>query len=121
MKRNMELIREILLHVEEIPTPDNFDLIEIPSHKQEEISYHVKLLGDAGFLDVYDLRTLGPNGFKYAPRALTNAGHDLLDSMRDRSIWEKAKDELKTVGGSASLEVVQSLLSRIIVSTLTGQ
>lgn len=120
MKRNMELIREILMKVEEIPTPSNFDLIEIPGHEQEEISYHVKLLGDAGFLDVYDLRTLGPNGYKYAPIALTNAGHDLLDSMRSESVWKKAKAKLSEVGGSASMDVIQSVLASIIRNTLAG-
>ena len=96
MKRDMELIRKILLHVEAIPTPYNFNLVDVPGHEQEEISYHVKLLGDAGYMEVHDLLAFGPNGYRYAPKALTNAGHDLLDSMRDRSIWEKAKDELKT-------------------------
>lgn len=120
MKRNMELIRQILLKVEEIPTPSNFDLIEIPGHEQEEISYHVKLLGDAGLLDVYDLRTLGPNGFKYAPMALTNAGHDLLDSIRSDTVWRKARSRLHKVGGSASMEVIQSLLTSIIRNMLAS-
>lgn len=121
MKRNMELIREILMKVEEIPTPSNFDLIEIPGHEQEEISYHVKLLGDAGLLDVYDRRTLGPDGYRYAPMALTNAGHDLLDSMRSETVWRKARSRLRKVGGSASIEVVQTLLASIVKSTLSGQ
>ena len=120
MKRDMELIRKILLRVEEIPTPNNIDLVDISGHEQEEISYHVKLLGDAGLLDVYDLRAFGPDGFRYAPRALTNAGHDFLDSMRSEPVWRKAMSRLSKVGGSASMDVIQSLLASIVRDTLTG-
>ena len=50
MKRDMDLIRQILLQVEARPTAQSIDLVEVPGHEQEEISYHVKLLADAGYL-----------------------------------------------------------------------
>lgn len=121
MKRDMDLIREILLQVEAKPSAQNIDLIELPGRDQEEISYHVKLLGDAGYLETYDLRTMGPDGFRYAPSALTNAGHDLLDSMRSKSVWEKAKAKLAEIGGSAPIEIVQSVLINIIRNKLSNQ
>lgn len=120
MRRDMELIRRILLAVEARPAPQCFDLVEISGHEQEEISYHVKLLGDAGYLDVYDRRTLGPDGYRYAPSDLTNAGHDFLDGIRNKSIWETAKERLQEVGGTAPLGVVQSLLTSIIKEKLLG-
>lgn len=121
MKRNMDLMREILLQVEARPTPQSIELVEVPSHDQEEISYHVKLLGDAGYLDIYDLRTLGPDGFRYAPSALTNAGHDLLDGMRNNSIWDATKARLLKIGGSAPLDVVQAVITAVIKEKLLGQ
>ncbi|MCY3807944.1 MAG: DUF2513 domain-containing protein [Gemmatimonadetes bacterium] len=120
MKRDMDLMRKILLAVEARPNPQSFDLVEIPGHQQEEVSYHVKLLGDAGYLDVYDRRALGPDGYRYAPSDLTNAGHDFLDGIRSKSIWEAAKQKLHKIGGTAPLDVVQSLLTSILKEKLLG-
>lgn len=120
MKRDMDLIRKILLAVEARTNPLSFDLVEIPGHEQEEISYHVKLLGDAGYLDVYDRRTLGPEGYRFAPSNLTNAGHDFLDGIRSKAIWESAKEKLQEIGGTAPLDVVQSLLTSILKERLLG-
>jgi hypothetical protein len=118
MKRDMDLIREILLQVEARPTAQSIDLVEVPGHEQEEISYHVKLLADAGYLEAHDLRSLGPDGFKYAPSALTNDGHDFLDAARNNTVWEKTKAKLVEIGGSAPLDVTQGILTTMLKEIL---
>ena len=117
----MDLMREILLHVEALPTPQSIELVEVSGYDQEEVSYHVKLLGDAGYLDIYDLRTLGPDGFRYAPSALTNTGHDFLDGMRNSSVWDATKARLLKIGGSAPLDVVRAVMTAVIKERLFGQ
>ena len=119
MKRDMDLIREILLQVEARPTATSIDLVEVPGHEQETISYHVKLLHDAGYLEAYDLRTMGPDGFKYAPSALTDAGHDFLDAAKNDTIWSKAKAKLEEVGGAAPLDVFKGVLTKLTVDLLS--
>lgn len=118
MKRDMDLIREILLQVEARPTAQSIDLVELPGRNQEEISYHVKLLADAGYIDAYDLRTLGPGGFKYAPSSLTNEGHDFLDAARNNTVWKRAKEKLSEIGGSAPLDVVRGILTTTLKEIL---
>ncbi len=118
MKRDMDIIRETLFQVEARPSAEGVDLVEIEGHEQEEISYHVKLLRDAGYLEAHDLRTMGPDGFKFAPSALTNAGHDFLDAARDDTVWGKAKAQLARIGGSAPLDVFRSVLTNVIRTTI---
>ena len=55
MKRDMDLIRQILLKVEEDsnPTPNmpNLDLLTIPNCNWYEVSEHIRLLVEADYLD----------------------------------------------------------------------
>ena len=118
MKRDMDLIREILLQVKARPTAQSIDLVELPGHEQEEISYHVKLLADAGYLEAHDLRTMGPDGFRFAPSALTNEGHDFLDAARSNTVWESTKAKLLEIGGSAPLDVFRGILTTTIKEVL---
>lgn len=51
MKRDMDLVRQILMEVEK--SPDNIGLgipLNVPGYTQEEIEYNVILLHDAGLV-----------------------------------------------------------------------
>jgi len=47
MKREMDLIRQILLEVENIPAAIGFRNLEFEGKSQEEVSYHIALLDEA--------------------------------------------------------------------------
>ncbi len=56
MKRDMDLVREILLKVEADPVLNGsrwaeFDTSDFPGHSLEEIAYHIHLLIEARFLE----------------------------------------------------------------------
>ncbi|MED1747526.1 DUF2513 domain-containing protein [Bacillus zhangzhouensis] len=55
MKRDMDLIREILIKLEEDENPNDWISIEIENKDPVEVSYHVKLLSEAGMLEGKDL------------------------------------------------------------------
>ena len=120
MKRDMGLIREILLQVEARPSVNDWGPVEIDGRSQEEISYHVKMLDDDGLLEALDMRTLGPDGFKYDPKFLTARGHDFLGSIRSPSVWGKVKQQLAVVGDSASLEVVKTIAKKAVADVLSN-
>jgi hypothetical protein len=90
MKRDMDLIRDLLLHVESDPrfdgqrwvspdTPRDFD----PSgnHSMEEVTYHLDLLIEAGFLKGK------PGAGFHAPliNRLTREGHEFLDGILSKN------------------------------------
>lgn len=117
MKRNLDLIRDILFAVESANTIDASltlnSLSKIhPNH--ELILYHVFLLDDAGLiLGIFD---------ETAPyiciSRLTNEGHDYLDTIRDDSVWSQTKSTLGKISGSASLEVVKTIASKLALTFL---
>lgn len=100
MKRDMELVRLILLKVEAegthpVGVMDDFQLEGYPD---ETVSYHVWLLEQAGFLEALDMSSM--DGFHYWPRCLTWAGTEFVDSIRDPEAWRRAKEGAARAGGA---------------------
>ena len=57
MKRDMDLIREILLAIETIGPPQGLARLDLPGHDPETVSYHVRLLDQAGLITAVDFST----------------------------------------------------------------
>jgi hypothetical protein len=106
MKRDMDLIRTILQRIE-----SDQDLT-IEGHGSREISYHVALLKDAGFLDAYLLT----DGFGRIDRAvvkrLTWDGHEFLDATRDDTLWRKARKHVLKPAASWTFGLLLEWLKR---------
>ncbi len=100
MKRDMNLVREILLLSEnqEHGYGDGNPIIE--GYSEEEISYHVYLMEQAGLVEADDDSAIGDKSPKALLRGLTWYGHDFLSASKDNTIWTKAKNTvLKTSAG----------------------
>ncbi len=52
MKRNLNLLKEILVEIEAAPTFDRSLNIQIPEFNYDEIEYHIKLLEEAQLIKV---------------------------------------------------------------------
>jgi len=93
----MDLIRDILLAVEASDSsPDSWIELSLPDHSQEEVSYNVELLAEAGFIDAVDHSSF--DGHEWHARRLTWTGHDFLDTIRDPEIWRQTKAGAKKAG-----------------------
>ena len=108
MERNMDLIRLILLEMEKRLHQDRGKPIELDGFSPEEVSYHVKLLDQAGFIEATIKET---RETLYAvPLSLTWTGHEFLDAAREPSRWNKAKAIITDKAGSVSFETLKALL-----------
>jgi hypothetical protein len=103
MKRDMDLIRTILLKIEADPKFDSAYFhsvgatrLGITDHTDAEVIYHVAMLVDAGLL-VGNARMA--TGGTVMVSKLSWPGHDFLDSVRDPTIWEKTKKGANDAGG----------------------
>jgi hypothetical protein len=118
MKRDMDLVRELLLRIEAInlrtgkPVPQMVPLENLigPNEHRDSIAYHVRLLIDAGFVK-------GPTAFLAseipAVTGMTWSGHDFLDSIRDPEIWRRTKEAAKEAGGS-TVEILRDIAVGLI-------
>jgi hypothetical protein len=100
MKRDMDLIRTILLTIENNPDFNGLAIYTVSPEElagddqpSEVILYNVTLLQDAGLIE-----GRVDNGTIYLKR-LTFAGHDFVDTVRTPEIWRKVKDATNKIGG----------------------
>ena len=103
MKLDKDLVRDILLALEN-DDEDSFGYkdLSLDDHTQEEVTYHVCILAEGGFLTAMDLSTL--DGYDWRAQRLTYDGHEFLDTIRDGEVWKLTKDTAKKAGvGSLKL------------------
>lgn len=96
MKRDMDLVRGMLLAIENDVLrfgegTDNGGL-DAPD---EVIEAHLRLLEQAGLVEVI----FRPLRGSIQVRGLTWEGHDFLDTVRDPEVWKRTKDGASKMGG----------------------
>lgn len=117
MKRDLDLLRDMLLLIESSEPEISNDTFAELSDDPQLIAFHIQLLIDADFIAYYDASTLGNPNYFIITR-MTFAGCEYLDSVRNTTIWEQVKRKLSAVGGSASLDVITSLCANLVKSQL---
>jgi hypothetical protein len=88
--------------------PDEWHNLKIPDRALAIVSYHVKLLHDAGLLEATDLSDLSESCL--APRSLTWTGHEYLDAARNDTVWNKALSTLNDKAPSVPFEIVKAVV-----------
>lgn len=115
MKRDMDLVRDLLLAIESHPTladgsqvlvVDTPERLGLPDRSLEEIHYHLEMMIKKGLVE-------GELNLMEMVSGLTWEGHDFLDSIRDPAIWQATKDGAKKAGGF-SLELLGALAKGLI-------
>ena len=117
MKRDMELVRNILLAVEQRPMLQTAPKLDFPEYSPEAVSYHVMLLHQAGLMEAYDASC--DNDLVWIPRWLTWSGHEFLDASRDDGRWRKALSVAKEKAGALSFELLKELLVRLMTEAIS--
>jgi len=116
MKRDMDLIRSILLAIEECEEPDLHDAFHGIDCSDAVFHYHLGLLYREGLIDAIDGSAAG--GANYMPTGLTWAGHEFLDNIRNEDVWSKAKASVHEKVGTVSLAVLQELAKSLARTAL---
>lgn len=101
MKRDMDVIRTLLLKVEArhrgmgTVTFDYADEdISIEGRHPTEICGHLTLLVEAGFV-----RGRVTTSGEFMLDGVTWSGHDFIDSVRDEEVWRRTKEGVNLAGG----------------------
>lgn len=111
MKRDMELIRQILLKAEALEFEDDEPYERYWARTPDE-AYQIALLKDAGLVDA-DIDTIAggiPCGATII--RLTWSGHEFLDYSRDNKIWKMAMKHVIKPGASWTFSILVELLKQ---------
>jgi hypothetical protein len=116
MKRDMDLIRQIVLAVQTAPGP----IFKVEGIDQQDFNVHTQLLEEAGLI-VASL-SKGQMGIpnKAAIFRLTWAGHDFADSITDDTLWKKAKDNVIKPSASWTFSILLEYLKFEIKRHIPG-
>jgi hypothetical protein len=108
MKRDMELIRLLLLDLEHEEGDGEKPIIS--GYSEELINHNCALIIEAGLVhgSIFEDERGLPRGA--ALLRLTWAGHDFLDSCRDSTTWNKAKSAVLKLGTSWTFEMLKEYL-----------
>lgn len=113
MQRDMDLVREILLAAEASPHGFGPSSIAIDGHSDEEIGYHIYLLGQAGLVEATDRTNLSHKSPYATIKTITWTGHEFLASARSPGTWAQAKEVMRRAG-DGSFQVWQSVLTDLV-------
>ena len=116
MKRDMDLVREILLKLEDLPYDGQLHNITVDGRTNEEISYHVMLLEEAGLIAAMSLTS--HDGICWKPTRLTYSGHEFLDAARSDTVWERAKAWTLKTTGTLTVEAMKLALPLVVKSLM---
>lgn len=118
MRRDMDLVRDILLEMEKRTAKQRGDEIVIAGHTPEEINYHIGLMHQAGLLKAANATSF--DGVKWIAIDILWPGHEFLDDARSDTVWEKAKQRAMTTAGALSLEALKVALQFVIRQAVGG-
>ena len=112
MKRDVELIRRVMLAVEK--SKDPYELVDpkFEGHTETEISYQIALLDDAGLLHGQDRSAIGI--FRWSAGALTWSGHEFVEAVRDEAVWKEALTIAGMTDDGVVFEILQKALMQIL-------
>ncbi len=122
MQRNWEIIRKILLRLEESEKPNPYiNANSFEGLEEQEVAYNMRLLSEAGYIEA-KIQNLhdgsGKIGVALATK-ITNAGHNLLDTIRNDTVWRKIKDKFSKSGIDMTFDLVITAGKKIMESMLS--
>lgn len=124
MKRDMDLIRNILRFIDASEDDDEISGMQIDGYSHQEIAWHVMLLKEAGIVRAKIVCDAGggveagagacsviPDGYEIY--AITREGYAFLDAFSNGARWKKAKGFIGDIG-DAPLQLVIPLFMELL-------
>ncbi len=125
MKRDMNLVRNILLAIEsEESSLDNLKLNraleklytgDAKRPIRKAIAEHIQIMEEAGLVSVKIIRAMNADP-AFLNLRMTSDGHDFLSNARDPSIWEKALPKIEGM----SIAVATQVLIKLVKESVFG-
>jgi DNA-binding transcriptional ArsR family regulator len=118
LKRDMDLVRKILLAIEDCPKPYGpQDMLAVEGYADDVISHHIKILSQAGLIEAYNASGIGL--FQWYAGALTWDGHEFLEAVEEDTKWNKIKRFVIDKTGSLTFEAIKFAITEGMKSQLS--
>ena len=118
MKRDMDLVREILMFVSECDEPVDASIFVSDNHDLDKVLYTIYLMKDADLVDANIIKAYGGKYLGAEIISLTWQGHDFLDNIRSDKVWSQVKKTIAKTSKGASLYVFKKLAEKIVLDSI---
>lgn len=117
MKRDWDVIRKVLLVIEESHSARVFfkDLQSSINIEEKDLQHQIRLMEEAGLLDHM---TVGEWHNLDLGWRLTWEGYELIDKIRDDTVWKKTKEVFKEKGVGLPFDLLGQVAGGVLKSML---
>ena len=118
MKRDMDLVRYILLKVESADRPIWVSELVCDMWPKNVVTYHLEMMDAHGLIDGHAFKAAGDVTVKYRVDVITWDGYDFLDSIRDDGVYEKTKRVISDTVSSVTLDTFKEVAKMIAIGMI---
>lgn len=113
MKRDMDLIRDLLLRIEDASEEPNSSAFieECDETEKDRVTKHLRLLHEAGLIKGI-ISNLLRGRWRIQNIELTWQGHDFVGTVRDPEVWARTKETAQKAGTGA-IELVWGIAKEV--------
>lgn len=115
MKRDMDLVRALLLYMEERDSTD-FSMRNpspIEHYTPQQVAEHIRLMVQSGLVTGIDASTF--DGQAWLNLRLSWAGHDFIELARPEARWKKALTIATQQGFALTVDVMSHTLQKVML------
>lgn len=124
MKRDMDLVRKLLIRIEEVYEPGagkiSISQVMIEGYDAQTIVEHLVLMHEADLLQNINAKQYVTGSTVVSIGNLTNKGYDTLEQIKNDTIWNKTKDIVIKNGLPMVIEVIKDVAATVISAATEG-
>ena len=120
MKRDMDLVRKILLEIEERYVSTALYNLQIEGYDVQTIANHCKIMHEAGLISACSIKYASNGIYAFGVGGLTWNGYDYLDKIRNDSVWRKTKDIITEKGLPLVFDTIKTISTAFITAAAEG-
>ncbi|MDD2627948.1 MAG: DUF2513 domain-containing protein [Clostridia bacterium] len=117
MKRNMDLIRELLFYIEENYDGNLLIIDSLENYSNSELLYHFELMIQANLVTGKTTKYISGEGIIEC-KGLSWAGQDFLANIKNENVWTDVKKTAKEKGLDLTISIISSIASESIKKIL---
>lgn len=118
MKRDMDLVRQILILTAESDSGLDASAIADEHNDLQTVIYTMEIMEEAGLIRANIVKAFGGIYVSGFVRSLTWEGNDFLDAIQSDKVWTQVKKAIAKTTRSASMLVIKKVAEKILSEML---
>lgn len=118
MKRDMDLVRHVLVTVEDADSQVEYGELVTTAWDMQMVAYHVEIMYQYGLLDATAIKEANGGVTRGFVNGLTWAGQDYLDAIRNDAVWERTKRIVRDTLGSTTMDIIKKVAVSVALGML---